>query len=168
MTSPQPQMRYTPTQLRLHEERAARLARLGMGSKSPLHFKMHEVKSVKRPRRERITIPPVIISPVLNGSHNRPYAPAWKEIIAQVLDAHHLPRRALEHSNRDASIVAARHEVCFRLRSELFMSWPEVARRAGLTNHTSAIHGYRKHERRVSGEGTTFRSLGEILGGMGL
>jgi len=168
MTSVQPQLSYTPTQLRLHQERAARLARLGMGSKPPLRFVMHEVKSAPHARRERVVEPPVQISPVAGAAYNRPYAPAWKEIVAQSLDAHRLPRRALEHKNRDSAVVAARHEVCFRLRNELFMSWPEVARRAGLTNHTSAIHGARKHQRTATGTGTTFRSLGDILGGMDL
>lgn len=46
-----------------------------------------------------------------------------------------------------------RQEAMWRMRQETTLSFPEIARRCGMKDHTSAMHGVRKHKDRLAARG---------------
>ena len=71
----------------------------------------------------------------------------WRAVIREVAQKHRLPVPYLLSTRRDHQVVVARHEAFFRLRTELAMSLPAIGRRFGM-DHTSILHGVRKHAER--------------------
>ncbi len=69
----------------------------------------------------------------------------WLEIIDQVCAKHGLTRGELLSSRRSKSLVAARHEAMYRMGKETSMSLPAIGRRMGGKDHTTVLHGIRKH-----------------------
>lgn len=73
----------------------------------------------------------------------------WKLIIAEVADAHDVLIADLLSPRRAVRLVHARHEAMWRLRNETTMSLPMIGKRLGGRDHTTVLHGIRKHEERL-------------------
>jgi hypothetical protein len=68
------------------------------------------------------------------------------EIIEQCAIKYGVSRQAMRSTSRRASLVRARHEAMYRMRMELKnFSYPLIARRLGIKDHTSAYYGASKH-----------------------
>jgi hypothetical protein len=50
---------------------------------------------------------------------------------------------------RPLHLVTARHEACYRLRHETTWSYPRIGTILGGRDHTTIIHGVRKHAKRL-------------------
>lgn len=74
----------------------------------------------------------------------------WREIIEEVARKHGFFMAEMRSIRRGWPLVAARHEAMWRLRNETSMSLPEIGRRMGGRDHTTVIHGIRKHEQRIA------------------
>lgn len=70
-------------------------------------------------------------------------------IIREVCLARKVRRNELFSARRRPHIVAARHEACWRLKNETSMSLPQIGRLLG-RDHTTVLHGVRKHAERVA------------------
>lgn len=73
----------------------------------------------------------------------------WKRIIVEVCRKHGITLAQIMSRRREERIVIARHEAVWRLCEETSMSLPQVGRRLGGLDHSSVIHGKRKHEERM-------------------
>jgi len=98
-----------------------------------------------------------------------PPAYRWKQIKAEVAKKHSVTLKEMDGPFRNRHIVRARQEACYRMKTETTMSYPEIGRRMGGIDHTTVIHGYRKHAARlieemravsVAGSSDTFSQLG--------
>lgn len=69
-------------------------------------------------------------------------------ILERVAKSHGLTVAEVTERNRQDRIARARHHAAYALR-EAGYSFPEIARRVGLRDHTSAMHGVRAHAARV-------------------
>lgn len=67
-------------------------------------------------------------------------------IIREVATAHEVSIDALKGPRHFASIVRARHEAMFRLKSELDLSLPVIGRLFGGRDHTTVMNALRKYE----------------------
>lgn len=76
-------------------------------------------------------------------------APQWKRIILETAIAHGIPPVDIMSTRRAAPIVAARQEAMWRMRTETTMSTPAIGKRLGGRDHTTVIHGVRKHAERM-------------------
>jgi hypothetical protein len=76
-------------------------------------------------------------------------APQWKRIILETAIAHGVPPVDIMSARRAAPIVAARQEAMWRMRMETTMSTPAIGKRLGGRDHTTVIHGVRKHAERM-------------------
>jgi len=65
---------------------------------------------------------------------------------------HGLTLGELLSHRRQRKIVIARQEAFWRLSKETSLSLPEMARRLGGFDHTTALHAIRKHEQRMLSE----------------
>ncbi len=72
---------------------------------------------------------------------------AWSAILDEVCAQHGVPHALVLSVARTAPIIAARHEVMYRLAAETAMSLPQIGRKLG-RDHTSVLHGIRVHARR--------------------
>lgn len=77
----------------------------------------------------------------------------WLEVIDQVCAKHSLTRAELLSSRRDRPLVAARHEAMYRMSKETSMSLPAIGRRMGNKDHTTVLHGIRKHKAKLEAAG---------------
>lgn len=80
--------------------------------------------------------------------------PQWLVILREVARAHGIRADDIIGSGRIRKVVLARHEAAWRMRTEIVlrgepMSFPEIGRRLGGRDHTSALHGFRMHEKRL-------------------
>lgn len=66
-------------------------------------------------------------------------------ILSQVTDKHGLYLSALTSPARDKPLSRARQEAMYRLRKELPLSYPRIARVLGRSDHTTVIHGIKAH-----------------------
>lgn len=78
-------------------------------------------------------------------------APHWSQIVHEVAKKHGLTYRDLMSRSRFREIVTARYEAFYRIRNEVQiqgepMSFPQIGRRFGGMDHTTVLHGYRKHK----------------------
>lgn len=76
----------------------------------------------------------------------------WKRILIETAMKHGVSVEKITGSRRLNHIVLARHEAMWRMKNEAGMSYPAIARRVGVMDHTSCIHGVRAHEARMKGE----------------
>lgn len=51
--------------------------------------------------------------------------------------------------SRKPHIIPARHETFWRARHELSLSYPKIGTKIGGKDHTTVIHGCRRHEQRI-------------------
>jgi hypothetical protein len=76
-------------------------------------------------------------------------AEKYKVILLEVATKHGLTVDNMLSRTRSRSHVDARQEACFRLVTETDMSFPAIARRMRYGDHTTALHGARKHAERI-------------------
>ena len=70
----------------------------------------------------------------------------WKRIVREVCIKHNISLTDIRSHRRAYPIVAARREAMYRLRNETLMSLPEIGRRMGGFDHSTAMHSIAKHE----------------------
>src|SRR5690606_25383533 len=122
----------------------------------------YETDLIERYRavRERLTTAPVgekplpvypgpTPTPTLPPRH-RPSALEWREIVREVATEHGLDERELmQPGYRPQKIIIARHEAFYRLRHERLLSLAEIGRLMGGFDHTTVLHGIRRHDERM-------------------
>lgn len=69
-------------------------------------------------------------------------------IIEETAAKHELSVEVLKGESRKAIHIAARHEACYLLR-EAGYSFPQIGRFLGGRDHTTAMNGALKHEKRI-------------------
>ena len=74
----------------------------------------------------------------------------WREIASEVCGKHGFSLIELRGNRRYAPLVRARHELFFRLSSETIMSLPQIGRICGGKDHTTILHGIRRHAARFA------------------
>jgi chromosomal replication initiation ATPase DnaA len=76
----------------------------------------------------------------------------WKQIVTEVCEKHKIGRVEVMSRTRRYAVVNARHEAMWRMRAETTMSLPEIGKRLGGFDHTTVLHGVRKHAALLRGE----------------
>jgi len=71
-------------------------------------------------------------------------------IIAQVAEKHGLEYSEIFTKQRARRYSWARQEAMWRLAKEVTASLPEIGRALGGFDHTTVLHGIRRHEARMS------------------
>jgi hypothetical protein len=76
--------------------------------------------------------------------------PHWSRIVEQVCKKHGLVPNDILRPSRAKRTVAARNEAFYRMRTEILigglpMSFPSIGKRFGGMDHTTVLHGYRRH-----------------------
>lgn len=84
-----------------------------------------------------------------NGFVDDDNFPDWKDIVAEVSTKHGVTRAEIMSPQRCRRIVLARQEIFYRLSTETTMSLPAIGRRIGDKDHTTVLHGVRKHRERM-------------------
>lgn len=74
-------------------------------------------------------------------------------IIKEVADKHGLMFSYMFVRARNAKLILARQEAFYRLRTELKLSFPRIGRIFHGMDHTTILHGVRKHEERMKDNG---------------
>jgi hypothetical protein len=92
----------------------------------------------------------------------------WHDIVREVCVKHEITKSELMSVRRARNIVAARHEAMWRMSKETSMSLPAIGRRMGGKDHTTVLHGIRRHEAKVRGEVYVMPRYGKALEGAGL
>jgi hypothetical protein len=77
------------------------------------------------------------------------FALPWKRIAIDVARKHGVSFLDLISPRRSQTIVVARHECFWRCRNETTMSLPQIGKRFGGRDHTTVLHGVKKHEQRL-------------------
>lgn len=76
-----------------------------------------------------------------------------RQLMEAVARKHGVTEAQLKGPSRHKTIVKARHEAMLWLRISCDMSYPEIAKALGRTDHTSAIHGAEKAFERMPARG---------------
>jgi len=74
------------------------------------------------------------------------------QIIAEVAEKHGFTREDMESPCRRKPIALARQEAMWELRKRTSLSLPHIGMFLGNRDHTTVMHGIRRHEQRI-GEG---------------
>lgn len=74
-----------------------------------------------------------------------------RAVVAEVCAKHSVLVNGVMSMRRSAPIVAARQEICWRLRNETTWSLPQIGRFLG-RDHTSVLHSCRAYEATLRGE----------------
>lgn len=75
--------------------------------------------------------------------------PPWRLIAREVAAKHGVPMSDMWSSRRNVEAVAARHEAFWRCKNETTMSLPQIGRRFGGRDHTTVLHGIKKHQAKL-------------------
>lgn len=75
-------------------------------------------------------------------------APTWRRIVIETAIKHNIMPAEMLSSQRAYNLVAARHEVMYRLKTETTMSLPAIGKKLG-KDHSTVLHGVRKHIARM-------------------
>ena len=75
--------------------------------------------------------------------------PSWKRILYEVARKHRVFVAELLSRQKSNPLVAARHEAMYRMKTETAMSMPAIGRRMGGRDHTTVLHGVRRHKERM-------------------
>lgn len=104
--------------------------------------------------RRMAKMPKIIHARTTGGNEVLPLPDAerWKAIISEVCEKYGIDWIELASHRRSVPAVIARHEAMYRMRHETVMSLPAIGRRLGGRDHTSVIHGIRRHEERMAAE----------------
>lgn len=84
--------------------------------------------------------------------HPLPSPLAWRTIVSEVCLAHGVTYLELCSIRRAVRIVAARQEAAYRLHHETTMSLPQIGFKLGGKDHTTILHGIRRHTAKLRGE----------------
>lgn len=90
---------------------------------------------------------PLFVGPLMMAPQ-----PYWRAIAEEVCQKHGVSFESIASRTRIKKFVAARYEAFWRIRNEITvagfpMSYPEIGRRFGGRDHTTVIHGVRKHQK---------------------
>lgn len=77
-----------------------------------------------------------------------PPAP-WEIILREVSDKHGISIIDIKSDRRSVPLVRARHEAMYRMSKETLLSYPQIGRRLGGKDHTTVLHGARRHRERM-------------------
>jgi len=87
--------------------------------------------------------------PTLPADYVAPEQP-WRLIIREVAEAHGVTVADILGPSQKHRPAHARQEAMWRMRTELKLSFPRIAKRLNRRNHTTAIFGVSQHERRIA------------------
>lgn len=73
-------------------------------------------------------------------------------ILEEVATKHGLTVEDIKGPSRKRYVARARQEAMWQMRQRTRLSFPEIARRCGRGDHTTAIHGVKAHEARLAEE----------------
>jgi chromosomal replication initiation ATPase DnaA len=73
----------------------------------------------------------------------------WKQIVFEVCRKHGLTYDEIMGHQRSVRIAIARHEAFYRLATETTSSLPRIGKWMGGKDHTSVLHGIRRHRQRM-------------------
>jgi len=136
---------------------AAMRASLGLPAKVQPKRVLGRPAKVVKPRphvRDYILIQPTSKVPTELDMAELPTAlPHWKKIARVVASKHGLTFEDLMSRRRDRKSVAARFEAYYRIRNETTMSLPQIGMRFGGKDHTTVMHGIRRHTAKLAVEG---------------
>ena len=71
-----------------------------------------------------------------------------RRIVMEVCEKHNVSPTEICSEHRSQRIVVARMEACYRLRKETTWSLPRIGKFLGGRDHTTILHGVRKHAAR--------------------
>jgi hypothetical protein len=77
------------------------------------------------------------------------HTPMWRIIVREVCQKHGVPEIDIFSHRRPHNVVLARHEMMYRMRHETPLSLPQIGKRLGGRDHTTVLHGIRKHQARL-------------------
>lgn len=96
--------------------------------------------------------------------HGRIAAPRRREflpgILKEVAFRHDLDVRDITGPSRRRAIVRARQEAMWEARQRTPLSLPEIGRRLGGRDHSTVLHGVRKHAERMGAYGASVTHSG--------
>lgn len=75
----------------------------------------------------------------------------WRVIVREVCEKHDVLLVDLMSIRRPVKVVRARHEAMYRMRHETNLTLPQIGQRLGGRDHTTVLHGVRKHEAGLAG-----------------
>lgn len=75
--------------------------------------------------------------------------PQWKIIARQICAKYNVDFDEVCSERRHKHLVLIRHEIFYRLKVDLQMSYPQIAEKFN-KDHTTILHGVRKHAARLS------------------
>lgn len=92
--------------------------------------------------------------PTIEGLHGSPRFAVIRDILLSVAIEHGLTVADLKGSSHSRPAVIARHEACYRLY-KAGLSTTQIGRALGGRDHTTALHGIRRHRERMAERGET-------------
>ncbi len=72
-----------------------------------------------------------------------------KKIIFETAKKHKVSVSEMKGEGRHRTVVYARHEAMYRIRDELGLSFPRISRALCRSDHSTSIHGYKSHKKRM-------------------
>lgn len=78
------------------------------------------------------------------------HIPHWRAIVMEVCLKHAVSMMEITSDQRKQQIVHARHEAFWRCSKETRLSLANIGGKMGGFDHTTVIHGIRKHALRIS------------------
>ena len=109
------------------------------------------VHEEEKPKRKLSTIPEHLLEQYRNGPVNKKRE-AVKKIIQEVGEVHGLTKNQIFSVSRKKHIIAARHEVMYRVRNEVGMSYIEMGIYFN-KDHTTILNSVYKHSQRLKANG---------------
>lgn len=164
-TSPVRSSDAVPSQQRFEQQRRERLERMRKAAFAPAPKPLPIVipeptppppePDFSEPVQPAAAVAPLPPVPVVEGAYlpgeDIPPAFTSAEIIKQVCLKHHIKVSEIVSDMRSEWIVSARHEAMYRIREERHLSWMQIAKLFN-RDHTSVIHGCRKHKASLEAE----------------
>lgn len=92
----------------------------------------------------------------------------WKDIVDEVCAKHGVTRAEIMGIRRALKLVAARQEAMYRMSRETSFSLPQIGKRLGGRDHTTVLHGIRRHEAVLQGRVYRQPRYGKALEATGL
>lgn len=126
--------------------RTAVILRASKGASKTLRHGRRDVIAIDRTEAS-IPSAPFTSLPI----HAPEAATTWKRILFEVAIKHNVPAVLIMGQQRTRYIVAARHEVYYRLAQETVLSIAGVGRKMG-RDHTTIMAGMKAHLRRVAAQ----------------
>lgn len=105
--------------------------------------RLRGVPPAPTPRLLYVAPPSVVAEPVARAPHVA--TTKGRALVVEVAKAHGLNWREIISPDRSRRIVIPRNEVAFRLVTELGLSYPKAGRVLGGRDHTTILHGCRRH-----------------------